>query len=170
MYRVVNSIKRKICLFLVNKIFAGKECFDIKRNLLNQIREFEIGKGTKIVGPIECTGQLKIGQDCWIGKNLKINGNGKVTIGDCCDIAPEVTFQTGGHLIGTSIRRAGEGKIFNQTIGNGVWIGGRSTIIGNTTIGDGCVIAGCACVVNDLEENILVGGVPARVIRKLDEN
>lgn len=170
MYRVVNSIKRKICLFLVNKIFAGKECFDIKRNLLNQIREFEIGKGTKIVGPIECTGQLKIGQDCWIGKNLKINGNGKVTIGDCCDIAPEVTFQTGGHFIGTSIRRAGEGKIFNQTIGNGVWIGGRSTIIGNTTIGDGCVIAGCACVVNDLEENILVGGVPARVIRKLDEN
>ena len=89
-------------------------------------------------------------------------------IGDNCDIAPEVTFQTGGHEIGSSDRRAGEGRIFEQSIGDGTWIGGRSTILGNTNIGKGCVVAGCACVVNDVPDNVLVGGVPAKVIRTIE--
>ena len=82
---------------------------------------------------------------------MRINGNGNVTIGDNCDIAPEVTFQTGGHEIGDASRRAGKEIICSQRVGNGVWIGGRSTIVGNTTIGDSCVIAACACVVHDVE-------------------
>ena len=51
-----------------------------------------------------------------------------------------------------------------------MWIGGRSTIVGNTIIGDSCVIAACACVVHDVEANVLVGGVPAKVIRRLDDD
>ena len=48
--------------------------------------------------------------------------------------------------------------------------GGRSTIIGNTKIGNSSVVAGCACVVKDVDANVLVGGVPARVIRRLDND
>ena len=102
------------------------------------------------------------------GKNLVINGNGMVTIGDNCDLGPEITFQTGGHEIGLSERRAGNGKCYSQYVGNGVWIGGRSTVLGNTRIGDGSVIAGCACVVKDIPENTLAGGVPAKMIRRLE--
>jgi len=167
----LKGIRNRIGMFLVNKIFVGTtpRHFEIKRHLLNSIG-FTIGHGTKIVGPIECTGRLIIGNDCWIGKNLKVNGNGCVIIGNNCDIAPEVTFQTGGHKIGDASRRAGEGIICSQQVGNGVWIGGRSTIIGNTKIGDSSVVAGCACVVKDVDVNVLVGGVPARVIRRLDND
>lgn len=119
----INNFKRKFCLFLVNKIFVGTKYFNIKRKLLNLIG-FKIGENTKVVGPIECYGKVVIGDNCWIGKNLKINGNGTVTIGDNCDIAPEVTFQTGGHKIGGTDRRAGVGLIFCQSIGNGTWLGG----------------------------------------------
>ena len=168
----LRGAKNKIAIYLVNRIFAGTKPkhFEIKRHLLNSVDGFNIGEGTRIVGPIECTGTLKIGRNCWVGKNLKVNGNGYVTIGDNCDIAPEVTFQTGGHEIGDSSRRGGRGIICSQKVGNGVWIGGRSTIIGNTTIGDSCVVAGCACVVHDVEPNVLVGGVPAKIIRRLDSN
>lgn len=161
---------RRIALFLVNKVFKGirPTSFRIKRLLLNSIG-FAIGEGTKVVGPIECTGTIKIGRNCWVGKNLRVNGNGTVVIGDNCDIAPEVTFQTGGHEIGGAERRAGKGIIAHQVVGNGVWIGGRATIIGNTRIGDASVIAGCACVVKNVESNVLVGGVPAKVIRRLDD-
>lgn len=106
----LKGIKRKIVLFLVNKIFVGTRYFEIKRILLNSI-DYKIGNNTKIVGPIECTGNLIIGKNCWIGKNLKVNGNGTVIIGNNCDIAPEVTFQTGSHKIGNANRRAGEGVI-----------------------------------------------------------
>ena len=159
-------------MFLVNHIYAGRlssRCFKKKRKLLRAIG-YEIGENTKIVGPIQLHGKITIGNNCWIGKNLMINGNGSVTIGDNCDIAPEVTFQTGGHFIGTPDRRAGEGRIFHQTVGSGTWIGGRSTILGNTNIGASCVIAGCACVTKDVPDNSLVGGVPAKLIRKLEDD
>ena len=153
----LRGIRRITSLFLVNHVFPGTRHFKIKRKLLNGIG-FQIGEGTKVVGPIECTGHLIVGKDCWIGKNLKVNGNGTVTIGDNCDIAPEVTFQTGGHLIGDETRRAGEGVIFNQSVGKGTWIGGRVTILNHTNIGNGCMIAGCACVIRDVPDNTLWGG------------
>lgn len=166
--RAFSRVRRKWVMFLVNKVYCGTIKFNRKRKLLNSIG-YQIGEGTKIVGPVEISGKLIIGKNCWIGKNLKINGNGVVTIGNDCDIAPEVTFQTGGHFIGSSERRAGKGCIFNQVIGDGCWIGGRVTILNNTTIGNSCVVAGCACVTKDVEDNSLVGGVPAKIIRKLDD-
>ena len=159
---------RRIAFLFVNHIFKGTKLFEIKRKLLISTG-CEIGKNTKIVAPITFYGQLIIGNNCWIGKNLRVNGNGIVTIGDNCDIGPEVTFQTGGHEIGDSIRRAGKGLNFCQTVGNGCWLGGGSTILNNTSIGDGSIIAGCACVTKDVPANTLVGGVPARKIRDLDD-
>lgn len=163
----LQGIKRRWHIYLVNHIYAGTTKFEKKRKLLNSIG-FSIGENTKVVGPIEVTGTLVVGKNCWVGKNFKVNGNGTVTIGDNCDIAPEVTFQTGGHKIGDFQRRAGEGCVFHQSVGDGTWIGGRVTILNETKIGKSCVIAGCACVTKDVEDNSLVGGVPAKVIRKLD--
>ncbi len=147
---------------------SGTKFFDAKRQMLSSIG-YQIGEGTKIVGPIFNTGTLIVGQNCWIGHNLKVHGNGTVMIGDNCDVAPDVIFLTGGHQIGDSSRRAGKGETYHIEVGNGTWIGARATVAGNTTIGNGCVIASGACVVNDVEDNLLVGGVPAKFIRKLEQ-
>ena len=112
---------------------------------------------------------MKVGNNSWVGKNLTINGNGVVIIGDNCDIAPEVTFLTGGHQIGTADRRAGKGETYTIEVGDGTWIGARSTISGNIKIGKSCVVAACACVTQDLADSRLVGGVPAKEIRVLDD-
>lgn len=166
----LKRIKRRVLIKLVNTFFSGtRTCFfPVKRYLLREAG-FEIGDGTNIVGPVEINGNLVIGKNCWIGKNLKVNGNGTVIICDNCDVAPEVTFQTGGHQIGEECRRAGKGENYTQLVGSGTWIGGRATVLGNTQIGSGCVIAGCACVVKDVPANTLVGGVPANIIRGLDK-
>ena len=165
----LNGIKRTLNLFLTNHVFVETKplaCYT-KRKLLRGIG-CPVGDGTTIVGPIECKGIIAIGKNCWIGKNCRINGNGTVEIGDNCDLGPEVTFQTGGHAIGDRTRRAGQGEIYHQVIGNGTWLGGRSTICNNSTVGSGWVVAACACVVHDVPDNTLVGGVPARVIRSLE--
>ena len=161
-------LRRRIGFFLVNRVFAGtrKSFFGIKRKLL-RFAGFNIGKGTKIVGPIICTGNVQIGKNCWIGKNFTINGNGMVIIGDNVDIAPDVTFNTGGHEIGNSERRAGQGHNYSQTIGNGCWICARSTFVNELNIGDGCVVAAGAVVTKSFESNQLVGGVPAKTIKLL---
>jgi acetyltransferase-like isoleucine patch superfamily enzyme len=79
-----------------------------------------------------------------------------------------VTFQTGTHFIGDHDRRAGKGYNSDIKVGNGCWIGVRSTILPGISIGDGSVVAACACVARDVEKDTLVGGVPAKQIRKLD--
>ncbi len=165
------SIKRRIHLFLVNKIYVGTNpiFFDKKRKLLNSIG-YSIGENTKIVGPIEWNCEVQIGDNCWIGKNMIAHGNGKIEIGNNCDIAPCVMFLTGNHKIGDTYRRAGLGENHLITIGNGVWIGARSTIVNDIKIGDSCVVAACACVTKSVENNMLIGGVPARVIRELKDD
>lgn len=162
------GVWRRCCLFLVNKVCVGTRPLPnrIKCALLRTLG-YRIGVNTMIVGPIYSTGTIEIGNNCWIGKNMTVNGNGHVIIGDNCDIAPEVIFNTGGHKIGDTNRRAGIGETYTIRVGDGSWIGARSTIIRNTTIGKGCVVAACACVVSDVMDHTLVGGVPAKLIRKL---
>ena len=155
-------------MYLVNHMFAGTPYFEKKRKLLNAIG-YDIGEGTKIVGPIYCSGTLKIGRNCWIGRNFTVNGNGTVIVGDRCDIAPDVSLLTGGHLIGGQEKRAGDSETYTITVGDGVWIGARATLGKNIVVGSGSVIAACACVMDSVKENTLVGGVPAKIIKELDE-
>lgn len=163
----LRTLKRSVVTFCVNHIFAGTRSFKMKRRLLRSIGH-EIGEGTKIVGPVTCTGTLRIGENCWIGRDLTVNGNGTVTIGDNCDLAPNVMFLTGGHQIGDGSRRAGKGETYSISVGAGTWIGARATIMKDVHIGSGCVVAACACVGTDIADHVLAGGVPAKPIRELE--
>ena len=55
-------------------------------------------------------------------------------------------------------------------IGNDVWIGGNVTILPGVSIGNNVVIAAGAVVNRDIPDNSLAAGVPARVIRALDND
>ena len=160
------TAKRVVAMFFVNKVLVGTHAFGAKRRLLNSAG-YSIGEGTRVVGPLRCTGQLTIGKDCWIGRDFAVEGNGSVSIGDGCDIAPSVSYLTGGHAIGSHDRRAGAGESYAIAVGDGAWIGARATILRSVSIGKGCVVAACACVERDVPDDVLVGGVPARVIRNL---
>ncbi len=162
------GIKRTAVYFLVNRVFGGLRCFGIKRILLNAIGH-NLGKGTRLTGPLICTGTLVAGENCWLGRNLTIHGNGVVQLGNNCDIAPDVVFLTGGHRIGAPERRAGVGESYCICVEDGCWIGARASLLGDITVGRGSVVAACACVVEDVPANTLTGGVPARRIRKLHE-
>lgn len=163
----LKTIKRMTVTFLVNHVFAGTRFFRYKRRMLRSIG-YEIGENTKIVGPIFNTDTLRIGADCWIGRNLTVHGNGTVVIGSS-DIAPDVTFLTGGHEVGEPERRAGAGRSYTITVGSGVWIGARSTVLRDTVVADGSVVAACACVIGDVPADTLVAGVPARVMKEFGD-
>ena len=167
--RIIKSIKRKIVKFLVNKVLDGTNprFFPIKAKLLRSIG-YVIGNNVSIVGPVICTGKLEVGDNSWVGTNLVIRGNGTVKIGHNVDIGPDVTFLTGTHEIGNENRRAGKGCNSTITIGDGCWVGAKSVFLNTITIGRSTIIAACSCVNKDASDNVLIGGVPARIIRVLD--
>ena len=114
-------------------------------------------------------GNLYIGRDTWISPGAVIHTHleADIQIGARCDIGPSVEFITGSHVIGTSLRRAGEGTALPISVGDGCWIGARTVILGGVRIGAGCVVAAGSVVTRDVPANVLVAGVPARVKRVL---
>ncbi len=73
------------------------------------------------------------------------------------------------HEIDSHIQRAGKGKYGNIIIHDGAWIGIKSVVLPNVVIGSGPIVAAGAVVTNDVPSNVLVAGVPAKVVKKLDD-
>jgi acetyltransferase-like isoleucine patch superfamily enzyme len=55
-------------------------------------------------------------------------------------------------------------------IGDDVWVGGNATILPGVTIGDGAVVAAGAVVTRDVPAHSVVAGVPAKVVRRLEDD
>ena len=105
-------------------------------------------------------GKLKIGKFCSFAPNVKIMLGGEHRTDWCTTypfnaLMPEFSY-IDGHPFS-------KGDI---TIGNDVWIGSDVTILSGVTIGDGSVIAANACVTQNVEPYTIVGGIPAKPIKK----
>jgi maltose O-acetyltransferase len=165
------SFVRRTNLHIVNSLPVCK-FFGFKRFLLNRIPGVSLGKGTRVVGKLILSScSLKTGANCYINREVAFYGNGLVSFGDNVDIGPAATFLTGGHIVGNTEHRAGSGITDNIFVGNGCWIGAKSTIMtkkGGITVSNGCVVGACALVISDTESNGLYVGVPATLKKKYD--
>lgn len=106
---------------------------------------------------------LHIGKFCMIASGVKFIMNGGNHLTETISTYPFAIFGNGWD-------RAMEGKEYphkgDTTIGNDVWIGYNAVIMPGITIGDGAVIATNATVTSDVPPYSIVGGNPAKIIRK----
>lgn len=129
-----------------------------------------IGRNAVLYSSVEMLGliKVKIGNNSFVGhRTLFMGGDSIIKVGQNCDISSNVSFICGSHEIGDSKRRAGKGISKDIIIGNGVWIGYGSLILGGVTIGDGAIIAAGSVVNKSVPENTIYGGVPAKEIRRI---
>jgi len=144
------------------------------RRYLLQLAGFSIGSGTVVLGSPTIVGarplhqRLVVGEDCYLSLDCFFDLADHIVIGDRTTLAPQVMLLTGTHEIGSSIARRGPLSPRPVTVGSGVWLGARCTVLPGVTIGDGAVVAAGAVVTEDVAANSVVGGVPAKLIRYLD--
>jgi acetyltransferase-like isoleucine patch superfamily enzyme len=129
------------------------------------IKEIRIGPGAYIYRGCEIITPFSIGKGSYINRYSLISNT---KVGNNCAIGPRVIIGPAHHEIGPSKRRAGQAIFLPVILGDGVWIGARVVIYGGVKIGHGSVVAAGAIVTKDVPPNTLVGGVPAKVIRKLE--
>ncbi len=109
---------------------------------------------------------ISIGKHCHINENVFIQG---ATIGNFVMIAPNVSILSGTHGYDhTDIPMIMQEAKHNlcPVIEDDVWIGRNAVIMPNIRIGRGSIIGAGAVVTKDVEPFSIMGGVPAKLIKK----
>lgn len=109
---------------------------------------------------------IKIGKNVFFNCGCSFQDRGGIIIGDNVFLGMNVTISTLNH--GFDLEHRSTTYPSKVVIGNNVWIGSGANILGCVTIGDNSIIAAGALVNKDVPSNVIVGGVPAKVIKTLE--
>jgi len=114
---------------------------------------------------------LVIGDNSFIGQQNYFGVGKKIVIGDYCLTAKDCAFIGAGHVYDDPMRPYGTTGVTEENIikvGVNCFFGVGAKVIGNVTIGHGCVIGAGAEVRSDIPPFSLVVGSPAKVIKRYD--
>ena len=117
--------------------------------------------------------KIIIGNNCSIGEYNHITSCNKITIGNGLLTGRYVFIGDNSHG-GLSWEESKVSPVFRKltskgeiVIGDNVWIGDKSTILGGVTIGDNVIVAANTVVTKNVPSNCIVAGSPARVVKSL---
>ena len=150
-----------------------------KQRALERLIPSAKGKNFEAFAPFYC----EYGVNIYVGRNCFINYNSvfldvvPITLGDNVLIGPNVTLATPNHPFIAEERAYTDypnGRHALEyaepiTIGDHCWLCAGATVCGGVTIGAGSIIAAGAVVTRDIPPNSIAAGVPARVLRQIDE-
>ena len=109
---------------------------------------------------------ITLGKNVFINSDCKFQDQGGIIIDDGALIGHGVVLATLNHDLAPSKRQQLHPAPIH--IGKNVWIDANAVICAGVTIGDNAVVAAGAVVVRDVEANTVVGGVPAKVIKRIE--
>ncbi len=142
-------------------VVIGEKC-----SLGYRLGGFIFGPGIEIQARTKDS-KIIIGNNLATNNNIFIVSSGMITIGDDCLIGQNVTIMDfEAHGIPANQRRK-VGEIGFIEIKNNVWVGNNVTILKNSIIGNNVIVATGAVVSGNFPDNVIIGGVPAKIIKNL---
>lgn len=113
----------------------------------------------------DCGKNISIGKNVFINSGCRFQDQGGIVLGDGALIGHNAVLATLNHGLAPNERQ----DMFPAPIrlGKNVWVGANATILPGVTIGDNAIIAAGAVVTKDVPENTVVGGIPAKSIKRI---
>ena len=142
---------------------------DEVRGMLSELLGYEVPQSLRVFPPFyaDFGKNITVGEGVFINACCHFQDYGGVTIGDGCQIGHNVVFATLNHGLAPEKRKSTYPAPI--VLGKNVWIGSNATILQGVTIGDNSVVAAGAVVTKDVATNTVVGGVPAKFIKKIEQ-
>ena len=109
---------------------------------------------------------ITVGKNVFINTGCRFQDQGGIHLGDGALIGHNVVLATLNHGEDPAKRHILRGAPI--VLGKNVWIGANATVVPGVTIGDGAIVAAGAVVTRDVPPNAVVGGVPARIIKRIE--
>ena len=110
---------------------------------------------------------ITIGRDVFINSGCHFQDQGGIEIGDGALIGHNVVLATINHDLDPAMNR--KNHYAPIRIGAHAWIGSNATVLSGVSIGEWSVVAAGAVVTKDVPPMTVVGGIPARIIKKITE-
>jgi len=180
--KVFSKIYKLIFLEFKESLFLGLSNHLPRSPLTNKLRPkilrmagVKIGKETAIYSGIEIA-PIGGGKNLSIGKNSFVNTGvrfqcpegGEIKIGDKVLIGPRCQFETLNHEVNLNVEGRRPNLHLPITVEDCSWIGAKAVILPGVTIGYGSIVAAGAVVTKDVPPNVVVGGVPAKIIKRIN--
>ena len=138
------------------------------RELFSLLTGREVNESFRMFPPFytDCGKNIHIGRNVFLNGGCRFQDQGGIYIDDGALIGPMVVLATLNHEQNPEYR----GDLFPKPIhiGKNVWIGANATVLPGVTIGDGAIIAAGAVVAKDVLPGVIVGGVPAKILKKVE--
>jgi acetyltransferase-like isoleucine patch superfamily enzyme len=153
-------------LYIYNGFLSHIPSHSIREFILRWLMEVQMGAGSAIhLGCRLCTkGQIVLGVNCVIDRDCTLDARGGIQIGDNVNISPEVIILTAAH--DPDAEDDFTGVHHSVVIEDYAWIATKAMILPGVTIGRGAIVAAGAVVTKNVPPQTIVGGNPAREIRK----
>lgn len=152
---------------ITSRMNAQFDSLSDTREQLERLFNRPLPEGVGLFPPFttDCGLNTHLGEGVFINAGCRFQDQGGIYIGDRALIGHNAVIATLNHNMDPAKRA----NLLPAPvrIGNDVWLGSNVTVLPGVTIGDGAVVAAGAVVTKDVEPNTVVGGVPAKVIKKL---
>lgn len=164
MHRAAAEAQRITCA--INNAYHTPEELQM---LFSELIGKQVDEGFSLFPPI----YSDFGKNITVGKRVFINAGccfqdqGGIEIGDDCLIGHQVVFATLNHE--QDPFRRGNMQPAPIRLGRRVWVGAHATILAGVSIGDNSIVAAGAVVTKDVPENVIVGGVPAKILKRIQQ-
>ncbi|MBR1781608.1 MAG: sugar O-acetyltransferase [Oscillospiraceae bacterium] len=162
--------EQKKCRRLLQKLnFMDRSDFEGIAAVVKEL--FGSSDGAFLNPPFYCDygSHIHVGKNFFANYNCTIIDVAPVTIGDNCQMAPNVAIYTAGHPVHPAARNTAYEYGIGVTIGHNVWIGGNSVILPGVQIGDNTVIGAGSVVTRDIPAWSVAAGNPCHVVRAITE-
>ena len=137
------------------------------RQLLSELWGIEVPESVGMFPPFytDFGKNTTVGERTFLNAGCKFQDQGGISIGDDCLIGHNATLCTINHAQDPD--RRGDMEFHPIRIENKVWLGANVTVLPGVTIGEGAIVAAGAVVTKDVAARTVVGGVPAKLIKRI---